>query len=159
MCTALNFHPWLQQCYLDLCGTLNDTLDPAFNQQWRTVRMKELLEFALNHAALKFNGNEVSCAVQQSRGSHNAWFTGTHDCGDIQWIVGRGIRAMLVRTELLFGWSFPIFSLPADSLCKPEATEQKSGSTLTTHLLIPDFWSVSHILINCQILREYVSGP
>lgn len=98
--------------------------------------------------------------MQQSRGSHNAWFSGTHDCGDVQWIVGRGIRAMLARTEL-FVWVefFQFFSLPADSLCKPEATKQKSGSTLTTHLLIPDFSSVSHILINSRIPQEYASGP
>lgn len=111
LCTALNFHPWLQQCYLDLCGTLNDTLDPAFNQQWRAVRMKELLEFALNHAALKFNGNEVNWAVLCSRaegvitlGSQEHTTVGTYSG---LWVEGLG-RCWLAR-NFLFGWSFSNF--------------------------------------------------
>lgn len=95
--------------------------------------------------------------MQRSSGSHDAQLSGTRDCGDIQWMVGRAIRGTRVCTKLLFEWSCHFF-LPADSLCKPEATKRKSGSTLTTHHLIPDFWSVPHILINSCILGEYTSA-
>lgn len=155
---GLNSHPWLQQCYLDLCGTLNDTLDPAFNQECQTLRMTELLQFALNYNALKFNGNEVNWAVELCCGAEQGGAmmlscqehrtVGTYSgC----WVKGLGEEG-LYKT---FVWVELPFFLPADSLCKPEATEWKSGSTLTSHHLIPDFWSVAHILINSCILREY----
>lgn len=87
----------------------------------------------------------MSCGVQQSRGSHDAQLSGTHrTVGTYKgwWVEGLGDEEF---AQTLFVWVGMPFFLPTDSLCKPEEAEQKSGSTLTAHHLILDFWSVPHI--------------
>lgn len=71
--------------------------------------------------------------------------------------VGRGIRKGGFAKKLFCLGGVAIL-LPADSLCKPEATKWKFGSTRTTHHLIPDFWSVPHIVINSCILEQSTSS-
>ena len=110
--------------------------------------------FALNHKALKLSVNEVNWAVQQSRGSHNAQLSGTQNCGDIHAMLGRGIRGWGFAQTRFVWEGMPLF-LPADSLCKAEEAEQKSGSTLTTHHFILDFWRVPHGLINSRVLEQH----
>lgn len=85
----------------------------------------------------------LSCQERGAAGTYSGWW--------IERLGDEGLHKTFVRVEL------PFF-IPADSLCKPEATKRKSGSTLTTHHLIPDFWSVPHILINSRILGEYTSA-
>lgn len=82
----------------------------------------------------------LSCQEHGTVGTYRGWL--------VEGLGDEGLHKTFVCVEL------PFF-LPADSLCKPEATKQKSGSTLTTHHLIPDFWSVPHILINSCILGQY----
>lgn len=84
----------------------------------------------------------ISCQEHRTVGRYRGWW--------VEGLGDEGLHKTFVRVEL------PFF-LSADSLCKPEATKQKSGSTLTTHHLIPDFWSVPHILINSCILGHYTS--
>lgn len=68
------------------------------------------------------------------------------------WAEGLQDKGLHKKT---FFWVEMPFFLPSDSLCKLEATEQKSGPILTTHYLTPDFWSAPHILINSLILGRY----
>lgn len=64
--TNVSSHPWLQKFCVTLCGTLNGTLDPAVSES-KDEKKNDHNVFALNHKALKFNGNEVSGAVLCSR--------------------------------------------------------------------------------------------
>ena len=73
----------------------------------------------------------LSCQEHRTVGTYKGW-----------WVEGLGDEEF---AQTLFVWVGMPFFLPADSLCKTEEAKQKSGSTLTAHHLILDFWSVPHI--------------